>query len=197
MQPELSLRMQDRILEEATRLFVMRGYDGISMREIAEACQITKAGLYYYYRDKAQLLLAILKAHLDEIAKIIEPCIQSNDRVEKKITDLVHGIFELPPNQRAVIRLASSEMHHLDADTRREFGQIYHEKFIGQIQALLEAGVRNGDLDLENSETATWILLGMMYPFFTPEQNLEKTERDQLLAQILDIFLHGASREVS
>ncbi len=192
MQPELSPRMQDRILAEATRLFVLRGYDGISMREIAEACQITKAGLYYYYRDKAQLLLAILKAHLEEVDKILEPCIHSDEGIEQKIITLVHGIFSLPPNQRAVIRLASSEMHHLDTGTRLEFGQIYHEKFTGQIQALLDAGVQSGQLNLKNTGSATWILLGMMYPFFTPEQNLEKAQLEELLSQILAIFFHGA-----
>jgi AcrR family transcriptional regulator len=49
-----------RIIEEATCLFVASGYCGISMREIAEAVGISKAGLYYHFRDKEDLFLAIL-----------------------------------------------------------------------------------------------------------------------------------------
>ena len=44
--------MLTRIVGEATCLFVVRGYRGISMREIAEAAGISKAGLYYHFKDK-------------------------------------------------------------------------------------------------------------------------------------------------
>lgn len=39
--------MLARILAAAARLFMARGYRGISMREIAEAVGISKAGLYF------------------------------------------------------------------------------------------------------------------------------------------------------
>ena len=54
----------ERIAEEATRLFVANGYHGVSMREIAEAVGISKAGLYYHFRDKEDLFIAILTANL-------------------------------------------------------------------------------------------------------------------------------------
>ena len=60
-----------RIIEEATCLFVASGYRGISMREIAEAVGISKAGLYYHFRDKEDLFLAILTANLDAVERII------------------------------------------------------------------------------------------------------------------------------
>ncbi|MCB0152930.1 MAG: helix-turn-helix transcriptional regulator, partial [Caldilineaceae bacterium] len=49
------------ILAAAQRLFVERGYRGISMREIAEAVGMTKAALYYHFRDKEQLFVALLQ----------------------------------------------------------------------------------------------------------------------------------------
>ena len=46
MQPTESAAVPERIIEEATRLFVASGYTSISMREIAEAVGVSKAGLY-------------------------------------------------------------------------------------------------------------------------------------------------------
>jgi len=53
-----------QILHEATRLFVDRGYHALSMREIAEAVGVSKAGLYYHFEDKEDLFLAILTNNL-------------------------------------------------------------------------------------------------------------------------------------
>ncbi|MEN0071250.1 MAG: helix-turn-helix domain-containing protein, partial [Propionicimonas sp.] len=57
--------LRHRLTVEATRLFVERGFDGTSMREIADACRVTKAALYYHFPSKADLLLDIVHAYLD------------------------------------------------------------------------------------------------------------------------------------
>ncbi len=49
-----------RILNTALRLFVAQGYNGVSMREIAALCQLSKAGLYYHFEDKEDLFLEII-----------------------------------------------------------------------------------------------------------------------------------------
>jgi hypothetical protein len=42
------------ILEAAKLLFMQDGFRGISMRQIAEAVGVTKAALYYHFKDKEQ-----------------------------------------------------------------------------------------------------------------------------------------------
>ena len=59
---------REDILRQATRLFIAHGYSGLSMRRIAEAVGISKAGIYYHFRDKESLFLAILEGHLAEMA---------------------------------------------------------------------------------------------------------------------------------
>ena len=71
---EITVGMRDRILAEATRRFVIHGYNSISMREIAEACGIKKAALYYHFKGKEDLFLAILSRYLDEMDGLIRRC---------------------------------------------------------------------------------------------------------------------------
>src|SRR5947199_4627328 len=52
------------ILTKAEQLFARHGFDGVSMREIAEACDITKANIYYYFKDKESLYLQVLESDL-------------------------------------------------------------------------------------------------------------------------------------
>jgi len=61
--PEHSETRQ-RILDVALALFTERGYDGTSLREIAEELGVTKAALYYHFESKEDILLALhLRLH--------------------------------------------------------------------------------------------------------------------------------------
>ncbi len=50
-----------RILEAAQDLFTEKGYEKISLREIAEAVGITKAALYYYFPTKEKLFEELVR----------------------------------------------------------------------------------------------------------------------------------------
>jgi len=50
---------RQRILDVALDLFTEQGYDGTSLRQIAERLGITKAALYYHFQSKEDILLAL------------------------------------------------------------------------------------------------------------------------------------------
>jgi AcrR family transcriptional regulator len=50
---------KDRILDAALDLFVEHGFDGTSVRQIAERVGTTKAALYYYFASKDEILMAL------------------------------------------------------------------------------------------------------------------------------------------
>jgi AcrR family transcriptional regulator len=59
---------RQRILDVALTLFTEQGYDGTSLREIAEKLGVTKAALYYHFESKDDILLA-LHMQLHEMGK--------------------------------------------------------------------------------------------------------------------------------
>ena len=55
---------RDRILDVALDLFIDQGYDGTSLRQIADRLGITKAALYYHFEAKEDILMALhLRLH--------------------------------------------------------------------------------------------------------------------------------------
>jgi AcrR family transcriptional regulator len=187
------IALHERILEEATRLFVSHGYHGISMREIAEAVGVSKAGLYYHFKDKEDLFLAILASNLDAIQRIVQEAHQERTTRER-IERMVRGLFAQTPEQRAIIRLATQEIAHVGQAARATFGHIYQEKFIGQIEAMLSDGIARGELRELDARLATWLLLGMLYPFFNPAHEREDGPRETAITLILTTFFDGLSR---
>ena len=47
---------KEKILDVAQRLFTVKGYDKVTLREIADEVGVTKAALYYYFDSKEKLL---------------------------------------------------------------------------------------------------------------------------------------------
>ena len=55
---EKEQRQRD-IIDSAEKLFFSRGYDNVSMEEIAEEVELSKGTLYLYFKDKEALFFAI------------------------------------------------------------------------------------------------------------------------------------------
>jgi AcrR family transcriptional regulator len=186
------IALRERILAEATRLFVAYGYNGISVREIAEAVGVSKAGLYYHFKDKQALFLAILADDLAAVSRIVGAARAAGGSAREQVGQLVRALFDQPAERRAIIRLAGQEMAHLDESARADFGRVYHEQFIGQVAALLQAGIDGGELRPRDPATLTWLLLGMMYPFFSADQARDPRPPDQAIELLIEVFFEGA-----
>src|SRR5512135_2218349 len=52
---------RDAILDTSAKLFSQHGYTGVSIRDIAQACGMTNAALYYHFKNKEDLFLAMLR----------------------------------------------------------------------------------------------------------------------------------------
>jgi AcrR family transcriptional regulator len=59
---------RERILDVSLDLFTDQGFDGTSMREIADRLHITKPSIYYHFASKEEILLA-LHLRMHEFAK--------------------------------------------------------------------------------------------------------------------------------
>lgn len=180
--------MRSRILAHATELFVANGYHALSMREIAEAVGISKPGLYYHFRDKEDLFLAILQVNLERVGQIAQDAAARGGPVREQVAWMLQRILALPACERAIIRLASQEMGHLSQASRADFGQIYREQFIGRIEALLQSGMARGELRPVDPGLATWLLLGMAYPFFYPSHPQPEDMREVIELMVTTFF---------
>lgn len=186
--------LPDKILNTATKLFVNKGYHGMSMREISDALGVSKAALYYYFKDKEELFLKILELYLDEISQVLDHLISEPISSGERIRLFVENILTEPAEQRAVIRLASQEINQLSPEARGKFGLIYREKFIQKLQAILQEGMALGDFRTMPGDVAVWALLGIMFPYFYPSHLKDASVPAETIDEVVRIFLQGVSR---
>ncbi len=91
---------QDRsreILEIAARIICREGYEKASIQAIADACDLTKGGLYHHIRSKEDLLLAIMHYGMDLF----------EEQVLSKVVGITDPVARLQECMRHNVRLVT------------------------------------------------------------------------------------------
>jgi AcrR family transcriptional regulator len=60
-----------RVLDAALELFSEHGFEGTSLQEIADRLGVTKAAVYYHFRTKDEILLALVQPAFDELLELV------------------------------------------------------------------------------------------------------------------------------
>jgi len=69
---------QIQILETAERLFAARGFDGTSVRDIADEAGVNAAMISYYFRSKEKLMEALFEQRMGHIKMRVETLLKDN-----------------------------------------------------------------------------------------------------------------------
>ncbi len=86
------------ILKSAAAAFRRRGYHGASVDEIASALEMTKGNLYYYFRNKEEILFAChdysLEVLLALLTEVQAEATRPDDKLRKLILAFIHMILD-------------------------------------------------------------------------------------------------------
>ncbi len=77
------------ILKSAAAAFRRRGYHGASVDEIASALEMTKGNLYYYFRNKEEILYACHDYSLDVLLALMTSVRAEASRPDEKLRKLI------------------------------------------------------------------------------------------------------------
>ncbi|WCJ58979.1 TetR/AcrR family transcriptional regulator [Fontisphaera persica] len=75
--------LREQILEAARDLFVSRGYEAVTMRELADRIGYTATALYYHFPDKASLLHELCRRDFLALQSFFQKLAQVKDPVER------------------------------------------------------------------------------------------------------------------
>jgi len=113
---------KDIVLETATMLFIKDGYKNVSMDDVAKACNVTKATIYYYYPTKGDLytsaLVEMMHRIRHHIERILEQPIPFKDRLEQLIEVHLSATVDIDMKnfmREATINLSQTQLKEVHA----------------------------------------------------------------------------------
>jgi outer membrane protein len=105
-------RTRQRILETASALMSESGPDAVSMREISAKLKITKPVLYYYFKNKDELIKASFMEgtkHFDELlAEIQDPALTLEQKLERVFANHLDFIRRYPDMPKCALKIMTS-----------------------------------------------------------------------------------------
>lgn len=189
-----SIDRAQEIYLAAAQIFFTKGYSATSLNDIANALNITKAGLYYYVESKQELLYRIIKLGLDDVKeKVLDPARGIAD-AETRLRFLVLNHSRLSAGGNHAVIIISHEVEALNFDQRQEVLRRRREyfEFIRNTLVELEAEGKLQNVDLT---TATFTLLGMIIwlaRWFSPNG---KMSVENVCEDVCEMALRGVLRE--
>jgi AcrR family transcriptional regulator len=90
-----SQRRREDILKKATELFDRQGYANTSLDDIARAVGIAREGIYYYFKNRAEILLNIIEPRSLALIHGLRKIVGASDRsFPEKLHDAVRNHLE-------------------------------------------------------------------------------------------------------
>lgn len=179
------------ILELAARVICARGYDGASMQDIADACQMTKAGLYHHIENKEQLLLAIMNYGMDLFEEqVIFQVIEIADPLERLKACLVRNIRLVTSGSSKEVTIILHEHATLTGEALKQMNA-RKKRYVRFLEATLSEAIQRGQIRPVNPTLAAFAFLGMVlwtYKWFRTGGALTE---DAVAQGMLDLFFGG------
>ena len=139
-------RQEAAVFDAALRLFVERGYAGVSLGDIAAEVGLARNSLYRYFPDKAHILLrwfrAELPAQVDRATEVLGGDGPPRARIEAWVDDQLD--YARQPEHDLIVALAEAA-GDLEPDERAELADSHRQVLAPLDATLVEAGVTDAD----------------------------------------------------
>lgn len=107
----------------ATKLFALRGYEGVSLQAIADAVGVAKQTLLYHYPSKESLRRAVLNNVFEHWRRTLPAILQAVTSGKRRFTALTDELVRFFSSDRDRARLLARELLDNPEDVQRLMGE--------------------------------------------------------------------------
>jgi AcrR family transcriptional regulator len=158
------------ILQAAAAAFRRLGYHGATVEEIATALHMKKGNLYYYFRNKEEILFACHQYSLDRLLAILDDLERSGLPPEQKLRRLIGSfvstILDELHGTALFLNLEALSPAHLRTVIARR------DRFDKGMREVLKEGIRSGTFAYADAKLLSFAILGAVNwipRWFNPE----------------------------
>lgn len=185
---EKSQQKRKYIIEKARQVFVEKGYRNVTMKDIIEACEISRGGLYLYFPSTKEIFLEVLKQEQESGDDVFSPQIDADSTT----VDILELFFAAQKaellNSKDNLAMATYEYYFAHKPEGEEnFLRTQFEAVVHALTQLIEMGVEAGELYCEEPQTAAeeivYALEGLKASYLT--MKVSEAEIDKQIEYLL------------
>mgnify|MGYP000862265955 FL=1 len=184
------------ILDAARSLFLSRGYQGTSTRDIAKIVGITQPALYHHFADKDVLFLQVIKTVGLEIKSGIDAINQQGATVpaDERLIQITQVLTDKHP--RDIFTVIHSSFADLKPENMQQLGTIFQTDYVTPIENYFKSEDVNLRQSIEPTEAAQFYITSLS-PLFSKFHRIggANMTTEEHIRLLLDFILHGLVSE--
>lgn len=146
-----------RIESAALRLFVERGVDATSIRDIAAAVGLSDGAMYRHYASKEELIWTLFSGAFGSFARTLEHLAAEQTGTRRKLAAMVEGFCALYDSDDLLFRFILLVQHgQLDKVTPGMPNPVE------TVRRVIAAGMERGDIPRGDGDLATAMVMGII-----------------------------------
>ena len=187
--------MYQKVLDAAATAFAEKGYEGSSIRDIADLLQVRSASLYYYVPSKETALFAVCEAGVTSFIASLTKAVADSASASEKVRAAIH--VQLSPLRERpyadYIRVFLRHRHELPDNERRRIVALSRQ-YQKLVQDIFATGVASGEFrPTLNAEYSAFALLGLCNSVISAHVWPRSADIDGIIDEYTAIFLVGVS----
>ncbi len=148
---EKSLQKRRFIVETAKKVFMQKGYKDVTMKDVVDACEISRGGLYLYFGSTAEIFKEVLKRETQEADDVFSDSIKEDATIADILTLFLKEQKKELLRKKSNLAVAIYEYYFGESISKKD--NILKKQFdsaVKIIEKLIEAGVDNGEFYCED-----------------------------------------------
>lgn len=155
-------KAREKLLETAIRIFAEKGYAGTSVREIAEKAGVSKPVLYYYFKSKEGLFLAILDMAENLQKDLLAGVLKSTGSVLDRLLILYRRLYAGINQNRNLYKMIHSLIFGPPQGAPAYDFTRYHQHMLNVIHQIYEGGVDTGEVKKTKDGEVAYLVLSLI-----------------------------------
>lgn len=155
-------KTRQKIREEAKQLFIEKGFDGTTSREIAKRSGVALGTLFVHFENKNGILADILFEDIESTVQTAFETLDADSGILANLMHLARSLYRYYETQLDLSRALIQNSLFKTTDTNDFAGQI--GSFIEAITSLLENAQKKGELRTDkNAKTMATAFMGSYF----------------------------------
>lgn len=181
---------KETILKLATDMFLEKGYPFVSMDDVAQKCDVTKATVYYYYKTKADLFTDAMLQLMHRIRRSIINIFSADSPLKDQLFILakLHLQATIDIDINAFMKEAKLS---LSSEQEKEM-KIAEESMYKALEEGLQKAMDNGEIPQQNAYLIAFIFISVLTAGKNHKQHFNSF--DDLVTEIIEFFWNGLDK---
>ena len=136
-------RTKARILEKAKELFIAKGYSDVTMKDVCDAAELSRGGLYRHFSSTADMMTLLMDMEQETADKMAAQNMKLAIGAEQKLDDFLRRHLEFMLSDTGHLELAIQQFAQTD-ERGREQNKKRVDHAVKRTVRLVESGQREG-----------------------------------------------------